>query len=288
MNSNGPQSTAKPASFFGIIIAWTIVLLVSDLPYAILQALAGAIHIWLFGVKVGLLSVMILLGWVLKRPFSLRPFFILLLILTAGRKALTYLGMTPSYVPQGEPAGYLLRLAQFEGARLLLTAIMVVALIIMGKRRQDFFLVKGDLRKWKWPGIVLALSIMVLTFLFFEYDLPSAAAMIKILPLMPAALLFAALAAFDEEMRSRATLLPHLYNVVGKNHAIMITAFYFGMGHYFGGVPSGAGGFIIAGSLGWLYATMMLETRGIFMPWLNHFLTNVPTFMFWAIGSISG
>jgi len=288
MNSNGLQSTAKLASFFGTIIAWTIVLLVSDLPDAVLQAVAGTIPIWLFGVKVGILFVIIMLGWLLKRLYSLRPFFILLLILTAGRKALTYLGMTSSYVSQGEPAGLLLRLAEFEGARLLLTVVMIVALIIMGMRRQDFFFVKGDLRKWKWPGIVLGFSIMILTFLFFEYDLPSAATMIKILPLILATLPFAALAAFDEEMWSRATLLPYLYRVVGKNHAIMITAFYFGMGHYFGGVPSGVEGFIIAGSLGWLYATMMLETRGIFMSWLNHFLTNVPTFIFWAVGSISG
>jgi membrane protease YdiL (CAAX protease family) len=287
MNTNSTQSTAKPASFSSIIIAWTVVLLVSDLPDAIWQALAGATPTWLFWVKVGILFVMILLGWVWKRPYSLHPFFILLLILAAGRKVLNSLGLTPSYVAQGEQAGVLLRMAQFEGSRLLLTAVMVTALLIMGKRRQDFFLAKGNLKKWKRPGIIIALFIMVLTFLFFDYDLPSAA-ILKALPLMPAALLFAALAAFDEEVRSRATLLPHLYDVVGKNHAIMITAFYFGMGHYFGGVPSGVEGFFIAGALGWLYATMMLETRGVFMPWLNHFLTNIPTFIFWAIGSISG
>lgn len=287
MNTNSTQSTAKPASFSSIIIAWTVVLLVSDLPDAIWQALAGATPTWLFWVKVGILFVMILLGWVWKRPYSLHPFFILLLILSAGRKVLNSLGLTPSYVAQGEQAGVLLRMAQFEGSRLLLTAVMVTALLIMGKRRQDFFLAKGNLKKWKRPGIIIALFIMVLTFLFFDYDLPSAA-ILKALPLMPAALLFAALAAFDEEVRSRATLLPHLYDVVGKNHAIMITAFYFGMGHYFGGVPSGVEGFFIAGALGWLYATMMLETRGVFMPWLNHFLTNIPTFIFWTIGSISG
>ncbi len=89
-------------------------------------------------------------------------------------------------------------------------------------------------------------------------------------------------------MRSRAALLPLLYDVVGKHHSIMLTAFLFGMGHYFGGVPSGLEGFFIATALGWLYATMMLETRGIFMPWPNHFLTNVPTFIFWAISSASG
>lgn len=287
MNKNGVQPTAKPASLSSIVIAWTMVLLVSYLPDAIWQALAGAVPPWIFWVKVGVLSITIMLGWVWKRLYSLRSFFILLLILAAGIKAIRWLGMTLNYVQRGEQSGWLIRMAQFEGLRLLLAAVMVVALLIMGKRRQDFFLVKGDLKKWKRTGIILGLFIMVLTFLFFGYDLPSATTLAKTLPLIPAALLFAALAAFDEEMRSRATLLPLLYDAVGKNHSIMITAVFFGIGHYFGGVPSGVEGFIIAGALGWLLAFIMLETRGILMPWFIHFMTNVPTFIFWAISSIS-
>jgi len=288
MNTNSVQPTTKPASFLGIVVVWMVVLLVSDLPEAIWQAYAGTTLTWLFWVKVGGLFAIIVLGSVWKQLYSLRSFFILMLILIAGRKALIYLGMIPSYVAEGQPSGLLLRMVQFEGSRLLLTVVMITTLLVMGKRNQDIFLVKGNLKKWRRPGTVLALSIMLLTFLFFHYDLPSAAMLLKTLPLMSAVLLIGALAAFDEEMRYRAALLPLLYDVVGKNHSIMITAFFFGMGHYFGGVPSGVVGFLVAGTLGWLYATMMLETRGIFMSWLNHFLTNVPTFIFWAIGPISG
>lgn len=286
MDAKHFQSTTKSAALSGIVIAWTVVLLISDLPDAMWQALAGAIPAWLFWAKVGGLSVIILLAWAWKRPDPLRPFCVLLVISIAGRKALNCLGMTPNFVQSGGQAGLLLRMMQFEGSRLLLAAIMVAALLVMGKRRRDFLLSRGDLKKWMRPGIILALSIMILTFLFFDYDLPSAAALIKALPLISAALFIGALAAFDEEMRYRASLLSYLYDVVGKNHSIMITAFFFGMSHYFGGVPSGAEGFFIAGGLGWLYATMMLETKGVFMSWLNHFLTNVPTFIFWAIGSI--
>ncbi len=284
---NDRRSGAKLLPFTDVFIVWTVVLLASDLPEAAWQALAGTAPIWLFWVKVGVLSVMILLG---RRsgPFaSFSPFCILLLILTAGRKLISTLGLTPGYVAQAKSSELLLRMVQFEGPRLLLAMIMVAALLILGKRRQDFFFAVGDLRRWKIPGVVLGLSIMVLTFLFFHYELPSAA-ILKALPLMPAALFIGALAAFDEEVRNRASLLPLLCDVAGRKHAILLTAFYFGMGHYFGGVPSGAAGFLIAGGLGWLYATMMLDTKGIFMPWLNHFLTNVPTFIFWALGSVSG
>ena len=38
---------------------------------------------------------------------------------------------------------------------------------------------------------------------------------------------------------------------------------------------------------GWLYATMMIETRGIVMSWFNHFLTNFPTFIFWVMAAIA-
>jgi hypothetical protein len=288
MNTNSLQSTARPAPLSSIVVAWVVVLLVSALPDALWQAFAGAMATWLFPAKVGGLFAVILLGSVWKPLYGLRPFFVLLLILAAGGKALSYLGMTASYLERGEPGGWLLRLAQVEGSRLLLTAVMVAALLLMGKRRQDFFIAKGDLRTWMRPGIILALSVMVLTFLFFDYDLPSWPTLMRALPLLPVTLLFGALFAFDEEMRYRATLLPHLYDVVGKNHSIMMTAFYFGMAHFFGGVPSGVEGFFIAGALGWLYATMMLETRGVFMPWLNHVLTNVPTFIFWTIGWVSG
>jgi membrane protease YdiL (CAAX protease family) len=67
----------------------------------------------------------------------------------------------------------------------------------------------------------------------------------------------------------------------------LVTAFLFGMAHFSGGVPSGFQGLLVAGGLGWLWGVMMLETGGVFLPWLSHFLTNVPTFLYWAVGAAS-
>jgi membrane protease YdiL (CAAX protease family) len=275
MNTNKLQSITKPISSFGVLFVWIVVLLISDLPDAIWQALAGANPVWLIWVKAGIMLLLIILSWVWKRLYSLRSFFILLLLLTLGLKAIRWLRMTPSYMQGVEQAGWLFRMAASGGIWLLLVAVMVAALLVMGRRRQDFFLIKGDLKKWKVPGVILAFSVMILTFLFFDYKLP------------PAALLFAALFALSEEMVFRATLLSSIHDVVGKDHAIMITAVLFGMAHYFGGTPPRLEGALITAFLGWLWATMMLETRGVFMSWLNHFLNNVPTLIFWAIASIS-
>jgi hypothetical protein len=287
MNASAIRPTDRPAQRSDVVVAWTVVLLTSYLPDALWQGWVGAIPAWLFWVKAGGLFSMIVAGLKWKWSHSLRPFFILLLILVGGRRVLEHLGMTLTFVAEGGQSRLLLRLAQLESSRLLLAAVMIVAALVMGKRRQDLFLAKGDLTRWGRPGIVLALSIMVLTFLFFDFRLPPTGTLHTALGLIPAALLFAALAAFDEEARSRATLLPYLYEVVGKNHSIMMTAFVFGMGHYFGGAPSGIVGVMIAGALGLLWATMMLETKGVFLPWLSHFLTNVPTFLMWTFGPIN-
>ncbi len=292
MNTNRPQPNAMLMRFSCIAIVWTIVLLVSDLPDAIWQALTDTIPTWLFWVKMGILFIMIILtwirkGWILKQLYSLRSFFILLLILFVGLKTIKWFRITESYVQESKQLEWLLQMATFIGMELLLIAVMVVALLIMKKRRQDFFLAKGSLGKWKIPGVILALSIMILTFFFFDYDLPSSATLLKALPLIPAALLFAALFAFNEEMLFRSTLLSSLYDVVGKGHSIMITAFFFGMAHYFGGTPSGIEGVLIGAALGGLWATITLETRSIYMSWLIHFLNNIPTLIFWAIASIS-
>lgn len=286
MNTNSIQSTVQPASY-GTIIAWTVVLLFSDLPDAIWQALAGAPPTWLFLLKAGCLFAIILVGGVWKPLHSLRPFFILLLIFSVLRKASMSLGLTLDYAQRGEGRGLLLRMAQVEAARLLSAAVMVAAALVMGKRRQDLFLAKGDLTRWKRLGIILALSILVMAFFFYGYDLPSAATLLQALPLIPGALLFGALVSFDEEIRCRATLLPHLSDVVGSNQAILITTFFFSISHYFGGIPSGVEGALVTGALGWLFAIMMVQTRGVFMPWLNHFMSNVPTYLFWAIGAVS-
>lgn len=265
-------------------LVWSTILIVSDLPEALWHTLTGTNITGFFWIKIGVLFSLILFGQRYKQLHLLRTFFFILLIFSVGRSLIHQIGFTPDYIAgSNTPIELLTRLMQFEGSRLFITTILAIALYLMEKRKSNIFLRIGELKRWKWPGIIIALLIMVLTFLFFEFDVPSQSTLIRMLPLVPFTLSFAALAALDEEMRYRALLLPTITQAVGKSHAILVTAFLFGMSHYFEGVPSGIDGFLIAGSLGWLYAVMMVETKGIFMPWLNHFLTNIPTFLFWVM-----
>lgn len=88
-------------------------------------------------------------------------------------------------------------------------------------------------------------------------------AIVKVIPLMPAVLLFAMMNSFSEEISYRASELAVLKGVISNPQALLLTAVFFGIGHYYG-VPYGVIGVVMAGVLGWLLGKSMLETKGIF------------------------
>jgi hypothetical protein len=67
--------------------------------------------------------------------------------------------------------------------------------------------------------------------------------------------------------------------------ALLVTATYFGISHYYG-VPYGILGCIMAFIPGWLMGKAMLETRGFFWAWMIHFSMDVVIFIFVAMGSV--
>ena len=90
---------------------------------------------------------------------------------------------------------------------------------------------------------------------------------------------------FNEEFTLRAAPLGELEPTMGTSHALTATAVYFGLGHYYG-VPNGIIGVLLSGFLGWLLGKSMLETKGFFVAWLVHFITDIPIFLFFIVGEI--
>ncbi len=106
---------------------------------------------------------------------------------------------------------------------------------------------------------------------------PDPSALPRVVPLVPAALLFSALNAFLEEFRFRAAPLARLVPALGAGPALLVTSILFGIGHYYGH-PSGLSGIVLASVGGWLLGLSMLGTRGIAAPWLIHGLQDVLIF----------
>ncbi len=153
-----------------------------------------------------------------------------------------------------------------------------VALTLVGSRltRADLSLTVGDLSRrlrigplaptW-WvatPIVALILAGPLVAQLSFTVG-PDPSALPRVVPLVPAALLFSALNAFLEEFRFRAAPLARLIPALGAGQALLVTSILFGIAHYYGH-PSGLSGILLASLGGWLLGLSMLGTRGIAAP----------------------
>jgi membrane protease YdiL (CAAX protease family) len=200
-------------------------------------------------------------------------------------------------------------LSNFGGLvwKVLMALAMIGLLLMLGLKRSDFFLVKGDLnatakrskflpgmktdQTWRRSGRNVAVGGFIVTVgVLLVLNLPRLGGidnLIKAMPLFPAALLFAAMNAFHEEVFLRAAPMSQLVNVVGARHTLVITTLFFGLGHYAGSVPDGVTGVAVATFLGYVMGKAMLETRGIVWPWIIHFAIDAGIFMFLAVSAVA-
>jgi len=185
--------------------------------------------------------------------------------------------------------------------RLLPAIVIIIILFTMGRRRADLFLVKGDinapaeptkilgLKEPKpWPRLAIPFLIIfsfgIITFLVLTSGY-SINIFLKVLPLIPIAILIAAINAFNEEFTLRAAPLSETWKTLGKNQSLILTTIFFGIGHYYG-VPNGIIGVLLSAFLGWFLGKSILETKGFFWAWFIHFITDIPIFTFYAMSTI--
>jgi membrane protease YdiL (CAAX protease family) len=285
-----------------VFFAWVSILLISDLPDILCNAILGEIPGWLAWGKVGFLALFLALSFFWKQLRLLLPYAFVMLIFYAAlivsewvRTSAWWVGL----IDATQPSFLLAWLRAF--VRDTGVALAVIAALWIVKRRRDaFFLVKGQLdapiepvrwlgigpgESWRVFGLIFAFAAALLvaipTLLAMN---PSLDVLLRAARLLPAAVLFAAINAFNEEMYFRASLLSTLPAIIGKNHALLINVVFFGLAHYLYGSPPGIIGFLMTGFLAWLLGKSMLETKGLFWPWFIHFLPDVVVFFSYAIG----
>lgn len=190
----------------------------------------------------------------------------------------------------------------FVGVYLLDTALALTVLLtlwLIFRKRSAFFLVKGQLdapiEPVRWLGIgkgeswrtfgwifavVAAVAVAIPTILSLR---PSGEVLLQAASLLPAVILCAAINAFNEEAYFRLSFFSTLVNLVGKNHILLMSAFFFGMNHWLYGSPPGLVGFLMTAFLAWLIGKSILETKGLFWGWFIHFLPDVVVFASYAI-----
>jgi membrane protease YdiL (CAAX protease family) len=282
-----------------LTLAWSLTVAVSAVPVIAWTQLPGGAPAWLpcAQVAAAVLLAVSAVWWAPARP--LWRFAVAMAALTAVAQALP--ALTSALAPLGAAAGsepFVSRMVAEQSAKLVGAAVMIGVLLLVGLRRRQFFLAVGDLDApmrparllgfprpdpwWKF-GLVWGIGIAAVLFAAqWIIVRPSATQVAGILPLLPAILLFASLNAFSEEMTYRAPIISTLQPPLGDSAALWQSAFFFGVAHYFG-VPGGLVGAVVSVFMGWILGKAMIETRGLFWPWLIHVLSDIAIFSFLAM-----
>jgi membrane protease YdiL (CAAX protease family) len=283
-----------------VLAAWISTLLLSKLPLVIARDIFGTDLPWINYAWIGLALLFWAVThlWHLLKP--LRRYFLIMgviLLLAFGiDPVLRQSAIWNNLFTNRSPMVTLL------GERILLTMeslIVVAILYLIGVNRQQAFLTIGHLnaplggqntssnkRKvpWSISGTAMAILLGGLFFWFLFSQNPTAKLDIAtVLPSLPLILASAALNAISEEVTYRAAPLGTLIPAVEPTHALWLTSLWFGLGHYYGGIPSGPVGLVQTGLLALLLGKAMLDTRGLGWSWIIHVVLDTAIYFFIAI-----
>lgn len=285
-----------------LILAWAIMLAASLLPDLILFEVLDQDAPWLFGLKLALLALIVLAGFVVDVLRPVQKFALMFLVLLAGEALRGQIQASAFWqnLFGGPNAPFAQAMLSEQILRVLLAFIMIaILLFVLRYTAREAYVAPGDLRapigrtpllgfkageiSWARFGFFGALAIGSGTLVFLLASGASTAGFSQVIALLPAILLFATMNAFGEEVSYRSALLAPLGNVVSPHQAVMITAVFFGLAHFYG-VPYGVVGVIMSIFLGWIMGKAMVETRGLFWAWFIHFVQDVLIFSFIVMG----
>jgi membrane protease YdiL (CAAX protease family) len=287
-----------------IASAWLGTLLLSRLPQIILSELGvispSAWSVW-WWIIMGTALFALTYVWALMSP--LRGYFLVLTMIYVVTMVRLLLEQTSIWVSWFGPDRSWV--ASFFGERLgiiLLALGLVGVLVLLGNKSRDYFLTLGDVNApalgmrlpWRenplpWtiaaPLVTLPLTALITAGILVMNTL-ARVTIAEVILLLPAVFIFALMNAFGEEMAYRAVPLSQLWQVVGKKQAIWMTALWFGIGHYYGGISFGVMGAVYLTLVAVLFGKAMLETKGLAMPVFMHLWGDVVLYFFLALGTV--
>ena len=283
-----------------LTIAWAATLLASALPAVLWTQITGQIApAWIYYFRIGLPLLLIFLSAALPLLTPLRFYFFLLTVVNLGYWLVTVVRAIPAWQAWEGSVKWMNGMLVLQSLEVGIALLVLAALFLLLRKRANFWFRVGDLKataypvpwigfskptSWKTFGLIVAGASFILGIIFlWVSNQPTPEMLAKLLPALPGVILLSAVNALDEEIIFRNGLLAPLFPAVGAMPALWMTAVYFGMGHYSGTFPGGLIWFALTAFLGWLFGKAMLETRGVFWPWLMHFLSDLPVFAFTAM-----
>jgi membrane protease YdiL (CAAX protease family) len=237
--------TIKPAhpNPVVIILAWAVVLCISDLPEIFWQSITSE-SVSFQGFKLAVLGILLLFTLLFDSLRALWQFPFVFLVFYLLEAGVNWLVSSPLWPDTNSFAFAYLNLHSVD----VLLALTVIAALWLAKRhRTDFHLTRGQvnapIEPVRWLGIRQGESWRVFGWIFtactavailsaLAGNVPlTAEALLRALPLLPVAVLLAALNAFTEETYYRASMLSTLTTVLGRKQALLLSCAFFGLAH---------------------------------------------------------
>ena len=286
-----------------ILTAWIATLLLSKLPLVIARDIFGTDISWIMPAWIGTAALLFIATYIWQSLKPLRAYFSVLGIIWLMTFFAPLVNQTAIWQNLFSGRSEMVALLGDRVFLILEAFILIAALLLMGAKRQDIFLTLGDLkaplggqasatrrRYLTWPvlGTVISLLLGGLFLLFLISQNPTALSNpALVLPWLPLILLNAGLNAFGEEVLFRGAPLGILLPAIGPKHALWLTSLWFGLGHYYGGIPSGPVGLIQSGLLALLMGKAMLDTRGMGWSWIIHVTIDTAIYTFLALTAVA-
>ena len=288
-----------------LALAWTSTLLLSLLPDILFQELSGTIPNWLYAAKLALIAALLYLSLFWAPAKILQKYFFVFLAIFLALSCGIWLSDLPVWVSWFplDVSNFVPYLIGAEFKQLIIAGLVMVGLLLIGLRRQDFFLRPGELdapaapmpglgvgKATSWRPLGLRLSLfaflaMLLATSFYAVDRLTVEAAWAALPFLPLIIVLAGLSAFSAEIIYRAALLAPIHHTLGPVHSVALAAAFFGISWFYG-LPLGLLGVLFWGFFGWMLGRSLLETKGLLWPWFIHASANVVMFAFIVIAAV--
>jgi membrane protease YdiL (CAAX protease family) len=296
-----PSWTDATVARTGIAVALVVTLLISRLPEIIARDILLLDVPWMAWATAALTALL----WLASRTVApLRPLerflavMILVTVLAAALPLALDSAVWAALVPAStQPIVALLATRLLYG---VLGAVVLAWALLLGASRREIYARVGNLNaptrsrsrdggavRWGRFGPIAFIGLMLLMAWFGAPMLPDRLDLAAAAPFIAIGALAALLNAFWEEASFRAAPLSMLQRAVGPGAGVLILALWFGLGHYYGGVPSGPMGLVATGGVAVLLGRAMIETRGFAWPLALHFAIDFVIFTFMAIASVA-
>lgn len=183
-------------------------------------------------------------------------------------------------------------LAKYQVFALIVGILTTMAVLILNPESKQFLKI-GQLgtiayeekwlgingkSSWKINGLQLLFFVSIATgiFMFLAIKYTNSISNFQ-WSFVPLVLLFSLTNSLTEELIFRFGVVGGLFNYYPKLTILIISAILFGLPHYFG-YPNGFIGVLISGVLGYILCKVTIETKGLSIGWLIHFIQDIIIF----------